>query len=1441
MTPENLGTITVLDLGEQTLTSVTAADLAQLSSLEELYLDGNDLTALPAGVFDELTNLEVLDLSDNALTELPADVFNELTNLEELYLDGTDLAELPAFVFHELTNLQVLDLRGTPGFPFAPEVFRPLTSLATYNEAPYTPTPFALTRRPELELSYITLLVAGNAAPSGLWSDGTTLWVGDSEDRKLYAYELATQYRDPTQDMLLDEQDLPFGLWSDGTTIYVLTQTRRAGRISAYNLETRQRDPERDISMSRWRRYSEDLWGNDTTLWVSDYHKRKIYAYDRETRQEDPARKFASLAASHIYPEGLWSDGTTLWVSGSDYRLYAYNLETRQYEPGKDFLLHEDNGWPSDLWSDGRMLHVLDDSHKRTYAYELPPQPHDATLRTLSLSGLALNTFDPDRTTYTMEVDSSVAALTVTAEAWAEAVGTTVTVYPPDADPATDGHQIALSEGDITLTLTLTVTAPDGTTTQLYTVTVTRAAPSNDATLSALALSDIALPPFASATTRYTADVAHDVATTTVTATTTTEGARVSVLPDDADPDTPGHQLDLSVGVTLVSVTVASEDGRTTQTYTVVVTRAPAPFEILPEELTRHNILDHLRAHEVGSVEDFIQALPPLHKRHVAFVYDSAALFQEFVSPTYPRVVSWGAAGRFIFSWATDPASPVPESVEFLRAHQERWIAGVIDFSGDTVDIREPAVCAGCHGGLNKPLWGEEDLQGTEGDMGIEDVELYTWNATTSSHPRLAPLDVTYSRDPLERNDSRRSLPIPKGTVGKFASAPRELVSVLAWRHAEVLFAKVRLRADYPQIARDVVCAAFPDRQLTAYFSVGDHHVARLGDGSTPVQDANVSRFPLYTARASNMGHSFAFLILHDLVEREPRVAVALADHAAAIRRTHRAHFGYPGSATIEARAQTPGTGTYSPAYRSSEGLSIRDHYRLACAALQAGGAAFAAATEADGMTVTGMRLVDGTSGENLGALQEGDVVNPDALATEDWQIQVEVAGATPVDSVELAITAVASAARTTQTDNTAPYVFDGGLAADEYYVTATPYPALDQGSTPGRPLTLRFSVAVTLPDAGLRAAVERALGKEAGAAITVQEMATLTTLDVSDETVTDLSGLEYAVNLTDLFLGSNQIADRSSVPQGATVHVSLPLSDDASLSALTLSGIPLAFDSAVEHYTVEVAHDMVSTTVTATATDDAAAAVVMQPGDADSSLAGHQIALQEGPTTLTVTVTAEDGVTTRSYSVVVTRAPAPADVTIADPLIRAAIEAALGKAAGEAISQDEMTEVTLLEVKDAGISDLTGLEYAVNLTRLTLKGNDIADLGPLAGLTNLTNLNLNDNAIANLTPLANMSRLRILLLRDNAIADLTPLAQLSALRRLNLRDNNVSNLNPLAGLSLLKRMSLKYNQVTDLTPLAGLHELVRLWLHGNQITDFSPLDGLPNLTVYGQADQILD
>ena len=82
-----------------------------------------------------------------------------------------------------------------------------------------------------------TLDDAGNHYPTDLWSDGTTIWVADLNDGKLYAYDLATGARKPDLDfdtLAAAGNNSPRGLWSNGDTMWVADDTNY--KIYAYNM-----------------------------------------------------------------------------------------------------------------------------------------------------------------------------------------------------------------------------------------------------------------------------------------------------------------------------------------------------------------------------------------------------------------------------------------------------------------------------------------------------------------------------------------------------------------------------------------------------------------------------------------------------------------------------------------------------------------------------------------------------------------------------------------------------------------------------------------------------------------------------------------------------------------------------------------------------------------------------------------------------------------------------------------------------------------------------------------------------------------------------------------------------------------------------------------------------------------------------------------------------
>ena len=89
-------------------------------------------------------------------------------------------------------------------------------------------------------------------------------------------------------------------------------------------------------------------------------------------------------------------------------------------------------------------------------------------------------------------------------------------------------------------------------------------------------------------------------------------------------------------------------------------------------------IRQFLADHEPETVEEFIAALPDLHKERFVFIYGSQALGSQFVSSTHPRVISWGADAEFIFTWLTNP-----DATDDIRKN-----SGVSNTWRDTMDRR---------------------------------------------------------------------------------------------------------------------------------------------------------------------------------------------------------------------------------------------------------------------------------------------------------------------------------------------------------------------------------------------------------------------------------------------------------------------------------------------------------------------------------------------------------------------------------------------------------------------------------------------------------------------------------------------------------------------------------------------------------------------------------
>ena len=186
--------------------------------------------------------------------------------------------------------------------------------------------------------------------------------------------------------------------------------------------------------------------------------------------------------------------------------------------------------------------------------------------------------------------------------------------------------------------------------------------------------------------------------------------------------------------------------------------------------------------------------------------------------------------------------------------------------------------------------------------------------------------------------------------------------------------------------------------------------------------------------------------------------------------------------------------------------------------------------------------------------------------------------------------------------------------------------------------------------------------------------------------------------------------------------------------------------------------------------------------------------------------------------------------VRIPDPNLRAAVAEELGKSPNAPITVEDIKRLRRLQVIDAGIRDLTGLEYATNLETLILAHNQISDISSVKNLKNLTHLKLKDNQVSDISPITELINLEILEIERNEISDISPLAGLINLHHLDISDNPFSDISPVAGLINLEVINFTNKNVGDISFLAGFKKLKSFTTWDNPISDISVLAELPQL-----------
>ena len=859
-------------------------------------------------------------------------------------------------------------------------------------------------------------------------------------------------------------------------------------------------------------------------------------------------------------------DGSSFVSSGSDMR--SEHTGTKDLG-GEGFKLGDSNVEPSVLY---KWVLMLTDSQGSTVietslTVRAPALSSDASLSALTLSSVDFGTFDSTTTSYTVQVANSVSRTTV-----APTVNHSGASYVIKRGGVTDADGvIALSVGSNVITVE--VTAEDGSTTRTYTVTVTRAAsPSTDATLSALTLSGVDFGTFASGTTSYTAQVANSVSQTRVSPTVNHFGASYVIKLGGVE-DSDGT-VSLASGSNVITIEVTGEDEETTQTYTVTVTRAEPPStDTSLSGLTLSGI-------DFGTFASGTTS-------YTAQVTNSVS--QTTVTPT---VNDSEATYVIKLGGVTDADGVIGLSVgsnvitiEVTAEDKETTQTYTV-----TVTRAEPPSTDASLSGLT-----------------LSGIDFGTFASGTTSYSVRVAYSVSETTVTPTVNDSGASYVIKLGGVedadGKISLAVG----------SNVITVEVTAEDDSTTEKYTVTVtrtAPSTDATLSGLTLSGiDFGTFASGTISYNAQVPNSVSQTTVTPTVNDSGASHV-IKLGGVEDADGKISLVVGSNVITIEVTAEDDSTTRTYTVTVTRAAPPSTdSTLSALTLSSVDFGTFDSTTTSYTAQVANSVVQTTVTPS--VNDSGASYV-----VKLGGVTDADGVI--ALSVGSNVITIEVTAED--DSTTRTYTVTVTRAEPPSTDANLSALTLSGVDFGTFASSTTSYSAQAANSVS------QTTVTPTVNDPGASHVIKLGGVTDADGVVVLRVGSNVITVEVTAED--DSTTRTYTVTVT------------------RTEPLTPELSSDATLTALTLSGMDFGtFDSTTISYTGQVANGVTQTTVTLTVNDPGARYVIKLGGVTD---ADGTVSLAVGSNVITIEVTAEDGETTRKYTVTVTRAAPPStDATL--------------------------------------------------------------------------------------------------------------------------------------------------------------------------------------------------
>lgn len=200
--------------------------------------------------------------------------------------------------------------------------------------------------------------------------------------------------------------------------------------------------------------------------------------------------------------------------------------------------------------------------------------------------------------------------------------------------------------------------------------------------------------------------------------------------------------------------------------------------------------------------------------------------------------------------------------------------------------------------------------------------------------------------------------------------------------------------------------------------------------------------------------------------------------------------------------------------------------------------------------------------------------------------------------------------------------------------------------------------------------------------------------------------------------------------------------------------------------------------------------------------------------------------------------------ITIKDPALAKDIRAALKLSDTDPITSDNILNLTELRTKGSGILDLSGLEFAKNLTTITFDTEKISSLAPLENLTKLNSVGVPNCPHLPMSEVLRLKNLTALDLSGNKYdqSEFSKLSTYSGMTELWLNNCNLNTTNFMSSMKHLMGVQVNNNNLTTLEGI-NTNSPLKLQADNNNLTfiDFSKLNTLTGLSASNNQISELD